>query len=163
MILSAQVFTQDSYVLHRGLAKGLFPYLFTLEGRGSTVAWQASWLLLILKLFSWWVSKQRSDPFPTSPVCSHSHTTTSQNARHIKQDCAGLALLTPSKEDPRAGKGRQWEYSEKQAGQWDRTAALDHQLGSAIDETSPCVCLCPASTCLTRICEYLPCRTPQDC
>lgn len=71
----------------------------------------------------------------------------SQNARHIKQDWAGLALLTPSKEDPRAGKRRQWEYGEKEAGQWDQTVALDHQLGSATDETSPCVSV---------PCKYLP-------
>lgn len=107
--------------------------------------------------------KAKERPLSHLTSVTHGHTTTSQNARRIKQAWAGLALLTPSKEDPRAGKGRQREYSEMEAGQWDRTVAPDHQLGSAIEKTSPCVCLCPASACLTRICKYLPCRIPQDC
>lgn len=32
-------------------------------------------------------------------------------------------LLTPSTENLRAGKGRKWEYSKKEKGQWDRTVA----------------------------------------
>lgn len=82
------------------------------------VSWHVV-LVLMLKLFSQWVSKQRCNPFPTSSLSSHGHTTTSKNARHIQQGWAGLALLTPSTEKLRAGQGREW--SEK--GQWDRTVA----------------------------------------
>lgn len=147
---SPVIFTQDSYVLHRGLAKGLFPCFQCLTTLLVTtfflisninLPWCVIWGHFLLSFIHPW--RQRSQSCLTSGADAYaeviflvslkeedqplSHLTSVQQwpHHHIKK-CqtyqTGLGWRS-SPENLRAGKGRKWEDSKKEKGQWHRTVA----------------------------------------